>query len=409
MAGSRTFRALRERNAKLFFLGLAVSNVGTWLQSTAQVLLVQELGGKGFQLGVVLTCQFLPMLLFGLWAGALADRINRRRLTIVTQTLMGVQALILAAITWAGWATIPIVYGLSLALGLLGAIDNPARRGMVVELVDPSELSNALSLNTAVMTGSRIFGPGLAALLIAALGTAWCFAINGLSFLAIVGALVAIDPARLRMTPRRPAGGKPVREGLAAVWADPVMRRTLWVFTLVSTFAFNYQVALPLIVRDNLHRDRQMYGWLLSATSIGSLLGSLNTARQTSVGQRWLYGSLGILAASGAMLAVVHSVPLAVVSGMALGFGGAGFIASANVIFQDRTSAQMRSRVLALTAVAFLGSTPVGAPVTGLIGDHLGATWSLLYGSLIAATCLVAGATHLRRGSTIEAPLPSPT
>ncbi len=176
MAESWTFRSLRERNAKLFFIGLLVSNVGTWLQATAQVLLVQELGGTGVQLGIVMMCQFLPMLLFGLSAGAFADRVNRRRLTMLTQAGMGAQALLLAAVTGAGLATIPMVYGLSLVLGVLAAVDNPARRGMVVELVEVGELSNALSLNTAVMTGSRVFGPSLAALLTAMIGTAWCFA-----------------------------------------------------------------------------------------------------------------------------------------------------------------------------------------------------------------------------------------
>ena len=407
MAESRTFRSLRERNAKLFFLGLLVSNVGTWLQATAQVLLVQELGGTGVQLGIVMMCQFLPMLLFGLSAGAFADRVNRRRLTMWTQAGMGAQALLLAVITGAGMATIPMVYGLSLVLGVLAAIDNPARRGMVVELVKTSELSNALSLNTAVMTGSRVFGPSLAALLTAAIGTAWCFALNGLSFLAIIGALAAIDPAKLHPTPPRPRGGRPVRDGLATVWADPVLRRTLVVFSLVGTFAFNYQVSLPLIVRDNLDADKVVFGWLLSANSVGSVCGSLLTARLRHVGQRWLYGALGILVGASIVLSAARTIPVAFISGVAVGLGGAGFIAAANVIFQLRSDPTMRSRILALTAVAFLGSTPIGAPITGFIGDRFGASWSLFYGSLIAMGCLVAGVAGVLRGDSRRGPLPS--
>ena len=147
------FRSLRERNAKLFFAGMAVSNVGTWLQATAQVLLVRSLGGDGLALGIVTACQFLPMLLIGLWAGALADRFDRRHLTIIAQAAMGVQAIALGVLDLTGVATIPIVYAMSLALGIIGAIDNPARRGLATELVDRKDLTNVMSLNTSVMTG----------------------------------------------------------------------------------------------------------------------------------------------------------------------------------------------------------------------------------------------------------------
>jgi MFS family permease len=403
---SQTFRALRERNARLFFSGLLVSNVGTWLQATAQVLLVRQLGGTGVQLGTVLALQFLPMLAFGLWAGAMADRHDRRRLTIMFQALMGVQALALGFIDLANLATIPIVYIMSFALGMLGALDNPARRGMVTELVDPADLSNALSLNTAVMTGSRIFGPALAAFLVSAIGTGWCFVLNGTSFLALLAALIAIDPAQLRRTPPAARGGRPVRDGLAAVWADPVLRLTLIVFTVVATFAFNYSVSLPLIVAERLHADDSIFGWLLSAMSVGSVAGSLLTARLRAVGHRWMLGYLAILAVFGIMMALATQVWFAFVVIVPLGLGGAGFITAANVVFQDRTRPDMRSRVLALTAVAFLGSTPIGAPITGFVGDRFGAAWSLLYGSLIAVICLVAATTRIARR---RAALPSPS
>lgn len=408
MAGSRTFRALQERNARLFYTGLLVSNTGTWLQSTALVLVVRRLGGTGVELGLILMFQFLPMLLFGLMAGAYADRVNRRRLTIITQSAMAVQALALAVVDFAGHATIPFAYGVSLVLGVLGAIDNPARRGMVTELVDEPDLPNALSLNTAVMTGSRIFGPSLAAVLSSTIGTAWCFLLNALSFVAIVGALVAIDPRRLRTVPPRPRGGRPVREGLAAVWRDPVTRRTLCVFTIVATFAFNYSVALPLIVRFHLEAPDEMFGWLLSATSVGSVMGSLAIARLYTVGEKWVYGTLGVLVAAGTVLSWTPSTVLAMIAGVALGFGGAAFIAAANVVFQTRTPAQMRGRVLALTAVAFLGSTPIGSPITGLIGDTWGAGWSLFYGTAIAGACLVVMVVRLGRHRAPVVAVPSP-
>jgi MFS family permease len=395
MAGSSTFRSLKERNAKLFFAGLLASNVGTWLQATAVVLLIRDLGGTGVELGIVLACQFLPMLVLGLWAGGFADRHERLRITLICQTMMGIQAIILGVVVLAGWESILLVYLMSGVLGVLGAIDNPARRGLVTELVDPVDIGNAMSLNTSVMTGSRIFGPALAALLVGLVGTAWCFLLNGISFLALLGALFAIDRSKLRTTPRAPRTGKPVREGLAAVWADPVLRLTLVIFTIVSTFAFNYSVSLPLLV-DELGARDEVYGWLLSAASLGSVAGSLLTARRQYVGQRHLYLSLGVLAGSGLMLGTAPNLLVAFLASVPLGMGGAGFIACSNIIFQDRIGPQMRSRVLALTAVAFLGSTPIGSPITGLIGDGWGGRWSQLYGSLITSGCIIAAAIVLR-------------
>jgi MFS family permease len=396
MPGSSTFRSLKERNAKLFFGGLMASNIGTWLQATAAVLLVRELGGAGLELGIVLACQFLPMLLLGLWAGGFADRHDRLQVTLVTQALMGVQAIALGLVTLAGWESIPLLYVMSLVLGILGAIDNPSRRGLVTELVEPVDIGNAMSLNTSVMTGSRIFGPALAALLVGLVGTAWCFILNGISFLALLGALLAIDRSKLRKTAPAPRTGRPVREGLAAVWADPVLRLTLVIFTIVSTFSFNYSVTLPLLIEE-LGADAKFFGWLLSATSLGSVLGSLVVARRQHVSQRHLYASLAALAGAGVVLALAPNLVVAFAAGLPLGAGGAGFIAVSNIIFQDRISPQMRSRVLALTAVAFLGSTPIGSPITGLIGDTLGARWAQMYGSLIALVCLALAAFILHR------------
>jgi MFS family permease len=398
MPGSSTFRSLKERNAKLFLGGLLASNIGTWLQVTAVVLLVRELGGAGLELGIVLACQFLPMLLLGLWAGGFADRHDRLQVTLVTQTLMGVQAVVLGIIDLSGHESIPLLYAMSGILGLLGAIDNPSRRGLVTELVDPVDIGNAMSLNTSVMTGSRIFGPALAAMLVGVVGTAWCFLLNGVSFLALLGALLAIDRSKLRKTARPPSTGHPVREGLAAVWADPVLRLTLVIFTIVSTFSFNYSVTLPLLI-DELGADDKFFGWLLSATSFGSVLGSLVVARRQHVSQRHLYVSLAALAGAGAALALTPNLLVAFAVGLPLGAGGAGFIAVSNIIFQDRINPQMRSRVLALTAVAFLGSTPIGSPITGLIGDTLGARWAQLYGSLIALICIAAAVLILSRRS----------
>lgn len=393
-----TFRSLRERNVRLFFAGLLVSNIGTWIQATAVVLLVRSLGGTGFDLGVVLACQFLPMLLFGLWFGGFADRHDRFRTTMAMQAAMGIQALAMGFVALTDRATIPLVNGLTVVLGVLAAMDNPARRGLVLELVSSEDIGNVMSLNTSVMTGSRAFGPALAALLVSVIGVGWCFVLNGVSFIALLGALWAMDQSRRHRVPPAPRGGRPVREGLAAVWSSSELRLTLIVFAVVSTFAFNYSVALPLLI-ERLGADDRVFGWLLSVVSFGSVIGSLLVARRYQVGQAQLAASLATLSASGVVLALAPNLPVAFAAAIPLGIGGAGFIACSNVIFQSRTDAQMRSRVLALTAVAFLGSTPIGGPITGWIGDHWGARWSLLYGSLIAGASVTAAVVILRRRS----------
>lgn len=390
--GSQMFRSLRERNARLFFAGLAVSNIGTWLQATAQVLLVRDLGGNGLALGIVTACQFLPMLLIGLWAGALADRFDRRRLTIITQAAMGVQAIVLGVLDLTDVVTIPTVYLMSLALGIIGAIDNPARRGLATELVERRNLSNVMSLNTSVMTGSRIFGPALAALFAHVLGTGWCFVLNGLSFLALLWALVAIDPNRLYRSPPAAASATPIRDGLRAVWADPVLRLTVSVYAIVCTFAFNYTVSIPLLIRDQLDAPDAMFGWILSVTSVGSVFGALMVARLQVVRVRLLFASVVLTAVTMTGMAFSTSTVLTFAIAVPFGAGVAAFIAASNSIFAERTSPDMRGRVLALGAVLFLGSAPIGAPITGWIGDNVSASWSMFYGALIALlTVLVAG------------------
>jgi MFS family permease len=395
--GSQMFRSLRERNAKLFFAGLAVSNIGTWLQATAQVLLVRDLGGNGVALGIVTACQFLPMLLIGLWAGALSDRFDRRRLTIITQAAMGVQAIVLGILDLTDVVTIPTVYVMSLALGIIGAIDNPARRGLATELVERRNLSNVMSLNTSVMTGSRIFGPALAALFANVLGTGWCFVLNGVSFLALLWALIAIDPSRLYRNAPAAASATPIRDGLRAVWADPVLRLTVTVYAIVCTFAFNYAVSIPLLIRDQLHAPDTLFGWILSVTSFGSMFGALMVARLDVVRIRLLFASVLVTVVTMTVMAFSTSRVLTFAVAVPFGAGVAAFIAASNSIFAERTNPDMRGRVLALGAVLFLGSAPIGAPITGWVGDHVSASWSMLYGALIALVTIVVAGIYASR------------
>jgi MFS family permease len=392
MARLGTFRSLRQRNAKLFFAGMLVSNCGTWMQSTAQGWLVYRLSGQGTSLGIVLACQFLPLLILGPWAGVLADRMNRRRLTIATQIGMTAQAVLLGLLDLTGLVTLPLVYVLALVLGVLSAIDNPARRSLVTELVDEEDIPNVLSLNTAVMTGSRVFGPALAAVLVDLVGTGWCFMANGASFLAVLASLFRMNPAQLRTTTPAPRGGQPLREALRFVWRDPVLRSTFIVLTIVSTFAFNYGVSLLLVASRNLGGGVGAFGLLFAVTSVGSFLGSLVIASQRHVGYAAMLGALTVLGIFAVLLGLASNLAVALALAVPLGMGGAGYVASTNGILLPRVPADMRGRVLALQATAFLGSTPIGGPITGWVGDHFGAGWSIAYGGVIVLGCVaVAG------------------
>ena len=390
-AVSSTFRSLQYRNARLFFAGLAVSNVGTWLQMTAMALLVYRLTGEATSLGITLALQFLPMLFLGAWAGVVADGRDRRMMTIVTQSLLAAQALTIGALDLAGLASIPVVYALALVLGVISAFDNPARRGLVTELVPTVDISNATSLNTAVMTGSRIFGPALAAGLVASIGTAWCFILNGVTFFAIIFSLVAIRRSEMYPTPQRAKGGQPIREALRFVVGRRDMLVIYTLLVVISTVAFNQGVVLPKLADENWGGE-EIYGLVLAIMSIGSLTGSLLTARHYVVTMRWFLGGIVLMALAGFGLAWAPNVLLACLWSIPFGMGGAAFIAAANAMTQQECPPDMRSRLLALQGVAFLGSTPIGSPITGLIADNISAEWALAYSSVISLICVaVAG------------------
>ena len=380
------FRSLRNYNARLFFLGLLVSNVGSWLQFTATSFLLYDLTGSATDLGINSALQFLPTLFLGAWAGSLSDRFDRQRMTAITQSLMAVQALALGVLDVAGVINVPIVYALTFSLGLIGAIDNPVRRGLVTELVSERDMTNALSLNTAVMTGSRIFGPALAATLVGPLGTGWLFIANGVSYAAMITGVIGLRRAEMFTPPKAPKGGTPVRDALRFVVHHEKLLVTFIVFTLVSTFAFNYGVALPKLA-DEVWGNEKYFGWILAVTSFGSMLGALINARKVRITYRWVASMTIVLGVSNIGLAWAPNIVVAFFWSVPLGVGGAAMISSANSISQQESPPDMRGRLLALTAVAFLGSTPIGGPVTGWVADAISVHWALAYGGVIAVVC----------------------
>lgn len=393
-----TFRSLKYRNARLFFVGVAVSNVGTWLQLTAMSLLVYRLTGEATSVGISVACQFLPTLLLGAWAGVVADARDRRMMTIVTQGLLAVQALTLGVLDLAGLANLPVVYLMSLVLGVVNAFENPARRGLVTELVPTVDIANATSLNTAVMTGSRILGPALAALLVSTVDTGWCFVGNGITFAAIIGSVIAIRRDEMYAAPQRPKGGHPIREALAFVAGRRDMLLIHGLLVVISTVAFNHITVFPILA-DVRFGDDDGFGLMLAVMSFGAFLGSLLTARFHVVTLRWFLITVVIQSLAGFALAWAPNLPLALFWTIPFGLGGAAFVTSASALTQQACPGDMRGRLLALQAVAFLGSTPIGGPLSGWIADHVSVEWSLAYGSVISLVCLAIGLAYWYLGA----------
>jgi MFS family permease len=388
----RTFRSFRRRNFRLYYAGLLVSNVGTWLQLVAQSWLVLKLTDDGRALGIVTALQFLPLLLFGAWGGVVADRTDKRRLIMCTQVLAGLQAAALGLAVVTGIVNVGVVYAASLTLGAVNAIDNPARRSFIGELVAPDELGNAMALNTAVMTTSRIVGPALAGLLIATVGVAGCFLLNAASFAAVLVGLVALRRDELRTPPVAPRRRGQVREGFAYVWHTPTLRLALAMTAVIAVLAFNYQVTLPLLVRRTFGGGPGMFGALLSVTSVGSLAGSLLTASRAAATRRYLVAAAGAFGAAMTALALAPWLWLAFACAVPMGAAGSAFVSTGSAMLQAGARPDLRGRVMALHAVVFLGSTPIGGPVVGTIGQVVGPRAALAVGgasSLITAAVVV--------------------
>ena len=403
---SNPLRSFRERNVRIFFGGLWISTIGTWAHNIAMVLLVRELGGTGIQLGIAAACQFGPLLLLGLYAGAVADRVDRYRTTLRLQSAMGVVALVLAAVIFSGDVNLGLVYGLTFIFGTLSAFDNPTRRTLSTELVPPENTGNILALGTSVMTSARVVGPALAALLASAHGTEWVFLLNGVSYLSFLFAMARLDQSRLHPIEPAEKSKSPVREGLAAVWTIPALRLALVIFAVISTFAYNHSVGLPLLVADTLGRDDVAFGWLMSMMSVGNVMGSLLVARMHHIADVWVYRVGLCLGLTLGALALSTSLWMALILVVPFGMSGTAFVNITTVVTQQDVSPQMRSRVLAITAVLFIGSTPIGGPITGLVGDTINGMWANLYGAIISIVIAIWGmVVAARRGVAMADPV----
>jgi MFS family permease len=381
---ARTFDSLRVRNYRFYFFGQVVSVSGTWMQQIAQAWLVLHLHGTGLDLGLVAGMRFVPMLVLGPWGGLPADRMDKRRLLLLTQASAGLCAAALAALTLSGSITLWMVYVLALLLGLVQVVDNPTRQSFAPEMVGPKQLSNAVGLNSAVFTSARIFGPALAGILIALTGTGWCFALNAASYLAVIAALLMMRPGELYQADRPARTRGRVRDGFRYVWSTPRLRWPLCLLLIVGTLAFNFNVLLPLMVRQVFHAGASTFGTMMSMMGVGAFIGALLSAARAR--PTWRVITLGAVAL-GAFLAgaaLAPSLTLEMLALVPIGIAMTTFQATSNSFIQLSSEPSMRGRVMALYVTAFVGTTPIGAPIVGWVAQQLGPRAGLMVGALAA-------------------------
>ena len=384
-----TFAALRLRNYRLYFSGQIVSNSGTWMQRIAQDWLVLEITNSPLAVGITTALQFLPMLLFGLFGGLLADRYPKRRLLLLTQSVMGLLALALAVLTLSGQIQVWHIYAVAFGLGLVTVVDNPTRQVFVNEMVPARLVRNAVSLNSGTFQIARMVGPAVAGVLISAVGSGWAFAINAASFLATIGALLAMDAAQLQRIPRAAREKGQLREGLRYVRARP---HIMWLIVLVffiGTFGYNFAIILSAYAKDVFHSNADVYGLLNTAMAVGSVIGALLAARRVTVRLSFLFAAAGGFSV---MLVVLGAVPWLIPFTALLVLAGLlsiTFNTTANASIQLSTDAAVRGRVMSLYMLVFMGGTPVGGPLVGAITDAWGAPVAII---ICGVVCVIATA-----------------
>ena len=375
------FQSLRVRNYRLFWTGQVISLTGTWMQTTAQAWLVLKLTQDSpFALGTVITLQFLPVMLFALFGGVLADRLPKRGTLVVTQTALMIQAAIFGLLVATGLIQLWHVYVLAVIQGLITAIDNPLRQAFVFEMVGREDLVNAIGLNSMSFQGARIFGPALAGVVIKLIGIAPTLILNAISFIPVIGALLMMDARAFFAAPLRRDGSvlDNLTEGLAFARHTPTILSVLIVAAFIGTFGFNFSVIVPLVADNVLKTDATGYGFLSAAMGIGALIAALATAYANQITLRRLLISAGLFSIFLGLLALSTSFWLSVLLFIATGLAGITCGTAVNSLLQLNTPEQLRGRVLSINVLLTQGSTPVGGFFLGSLGQLAGVATAIM-------------------------------
>jgi MFS family permease len=392
-----TFAALRVRNYRLFFAGQVVSNTGTWMQRIAQDWLVLQITNSPLAVGITTALQFLPMLLFGLWGGLLVDRYPKRRLLLITQSVMGALAALLAILTITGAVQVWQVYLIALGLGFATVVDNPARQTFVNEMVPKNLVRNAVGLNSGNFQLARMLGPAVAGVLISLVGIGAAFALNALSFVAVITALLLMRTRELQRMPLAPRGPGQLREGLRYVRRTPALLWPIVLVFFVGTFGYNFAIILSAYTKDVFDSGAEIYGLLNTAMAAGSVVGALVAARRTNATLAVLFAAAGGVGLGLVLLGLTPWFIPFVVLLIAVGFISVTFNTLGNSSVQLASSPELRGRVMSLYMLVFMGGTPLGSLVVGWITEQWGAPIALMIsGGVCLVAALVAGVLAAR-------------
>lgn len=403
VSARRTFSSLSNRNYRKYFFGQTTSLIGTWMQMTAQSWLVFTLTHSATDIGLVVALQTLPVLLLGPYGGVVADRVDKRKLMIVLQAAMGVQAAVLAVLALTHVVTYAEVCILAVVLGLNNAFENPSRQSFMMEMVGPKDLRNAVSLNSTMNNVARAVGPAVAGVLIASFGEGWCFALNAVSFVAVVVSLMIMDLSTLSPSePTERARGQ-LREGFRYIAATPKLLYPLIMMALVGMLAYEFQVTLPVVAGKVFHGNSEDYGLLMASMGIGAVIGGLWTASKGKTGTRAMVRAALLFGAFITLAALSPQIGIEFFALALVGFASVSFLSMTNSTLQLETDPQMRGRVMALWAVAFMGTTPIGGPLIGWITSETNARVGLGVGAASCFAAALIGWIRVRRHRAREA------
>ena len=392
-----TFRSLSIRNYRLYFIGQAISVCGMWMQTIGQDWLVLKLTNSGTQLGVVSAFQFLPVLFLAPFGGVIADRFSKRRILYFTQSIAGFLALALGALVITNQIQIWMIYLLALGLGVINSLDNPSRQTFVSEMVGEEYLTNAISLNSTEINLARVVGPTIAGVIIAAFGLAPCFLFNGFSYIAVIIALAMMKKEDLQQVKYAARAKGQLKDSFRYVKNSPVLLYTLLMMAIIGTFTYEFSVTLPLLARFTFHGGAGTYSILMAAVGGGAVIGGLFAASRRKATSKMMVISALLFGVSITLLAIMPNAIFAVVALFLAGVTSISFTSSANTILQLKTAPEMRGRVMSFWAMAFLGSTPIGGPIIGWIGQYIGPRYAVLVGGLAAIVAAGVGALTLLR------------
>ena len=382
------FSSLKNRNYRIYYWGQIISVSGTFLQYLAQVWLVLKLSNSGTMLGLVLTFQFLPVLLLTSWGGLLADRYPKQKLLYITQTLSGILSLILGLLVLTESVQLWMVFVFALCLGLINSIDNPARSTFLFEMVGSEKIKNAISLWTILISSTRIIGPAIAGIIIATIGIGECFIINAASYIAVLIALFMIRESELHTVPPVAAARGQIKEGLKYVRSTPILFNTLIMMAIIGTITFEWPVSMPLFAKFILNGDAAVYSAITVALGIGMLIGGFANASSSNSSQRRMVYTALLFGIAVIISAFASTLLWATIAFIFVGIFSMAFLNLSATILQMNTDSKMRGRVMALWSMAFLGSTAIGGPLIGWVGEVFGARWTLIVGGIAA---LIAG------------------